>query len=170
GGGGGGGGGVATTVARSIDAAPTLLALAGLPPLAGAEGRSLEPALRGESMSDAPAYAESLYARLRLGWAPLYAWRTATLKLVEAPQPELYALDDAPGEPHAPTAGRAEAAAGLRSQLRLALASEAPVAAAQSAPETAERLRALGYVGGGAGAPAHPSLRDPKDGIALLRR
>ena len=35
---------------------------------------------RGETLDDAPAYAESLHAQLQYGWAPLHAWRTAQLQ------------------------------------------------------------------------------------------
>jgi arylsulfatase A-like enzyme/Tfp pilus assembly protein PilF len=161
---------LASPVARGIDVAPTLLGRAGLPMLPGVEGRSLEPALRGEAMSDAPAYAESLYARLRLGWAPLYAWRTATLKLIEAPRPELYALDADAAERTDRAAERRETVEALRGELRAALATEPPAAAAAHSAEAAERLRALGYIGAGSASPAHPTLRDPKDGIALLLR
>ena len=63
-------------------------------------------------MSDAASYAESLYSELELGWAPLYAWRTAASKFSKAPHPELYDLDTDPsetrnrvGEQHARAAG-----------------------------------------------------------------
>ena len=45
---------------------------------------------RAEAMADAPAYAESLFCSLNLGWAPLHAMRSARYKLIEAPRPELY--------------------------------------------------------------------------------
>ena len=44
------------------------------------DGRSLRPAADGRALDDAPAYAESLHSQLELGWAPLHAWRTATLQ------------------------------------------------------------------------------------------
>ena len=55
---------------------------------------SLRPAGGGETMPDAPSYAESLYAELELGWAPLHAWRTAEVKFIRAPRSELYLLGD----------------------------------------------------------------------------
>ena len=67
---------VAATVARSIDVLPTLGDYAGLGPRSGIEGQSLKPAAEGRRMPEAPAYAESLYPELELGWAPLHAWRT----------------------------------------------------------------------------------------------
>src|SRR6185295_13063465 len=41
-----------------VDVAPTLLELAGAPPLAGAHGRSLVAALRGETLAERPIIAE----------------------------------------------------------------------------------------------------------------
>src|SRR5262249_10554819 len=49
------------TVARGIDVLPTLLDYAGLRLRPALEGRSLRPAVEGRDMSDAPAYAETLY-------------------------------------------------------------------------------------------------------------
>ncbi|PYP39806.1 MAG: hypothetical protein DMD43_09975, partial [Gemmatimonadetes bacterium] len=83
---------VPTTVARGIDVLPTLADYSGLPVPAEVEGRSLRPAAEGREMSDAPAYAESLYPEREFGWAPLHAWRTSSFKLIEAPRPELYDL------------------------------------------------------------------------------
>ena len=162
---------VPPVVARGIDVAPTLLDLAGaIPARDPMEGRSLAPALRGQALLDEPAYAESLFARLRLGWAPLHAWRTARLKLIDAPRPELYALDEDAGETRNRSAERADAAETMRRQLRAALSVRAPDAAADPGPDAAERLRALGYLdrSGAAGEPG--TLRDPKDGIALVNR
>ena len=159
---------VPTVVARGIDVAPTLLELARLRGLAGAHGRSLVPALRRKAMEDAPAYAESLFARLNLGWAPLHAWRTARFKLIEAPRPELYALDGDPGERTDVFAVRNDVGPALRQALGAALQAKPPQAEAERSSDAAERLRGLGYVTAGA-APA-VSLRDPKEGIDLIRR
>jgi tetratricopeptide (TPR) repeat protein len=163
---------VSRTVARSIDVLPTLADYAGLPRLSDVDGRSLRPALEGQDMSDAPAYAESLYSDLELGWAPLYAWRTATFKYIKAPHPELYDLEhdrseatNRVGELHA----RANDLAGKLEQTLLR--APAPAAPHRVDNDVAERLRALGYVSGTpAPRPAGAVLRDPKDGIRFLPR
>jgi arylsulfatase A-like enzyme/Tfp pilus assembly protein PilF len=169
---------VASTVARGIDVLPTLADYAGLT-LAGMEGRSLRPAVNGRTMDDAPAYAESLYPEREFGWASLHAWRTARYKLIEAPRPELYDLVDDAGETRNRVAEDAAQADALGQKLRSAMSRPAPSAAADVDPETAERLGALGYVGGGGGGgggaaaaplPAGASRRDPKDGVRLLSR
>jgi arylsulfatase A-like enzyme/tetratricopeptide (TPR) repeat protein len=161
---------VSPTVARGIDIAPTVSDLAGVPVAAGTEGRSLRDALSGLSMTDAPAYAEALFSRLQLGWAPLHAWRTARWKLVDAPRSELYALDSDPEE----KVNRADQDPGMRAELLRPL--RAAVAADRWAGRPAvdagasERLAALGYLGGTEAVPLAASPRDPKDGVEMINR
>jgi arylsulfatase A-like enzyme/Tfp pilus assembly protein PilF len=163
---------VSRTVARSIDVLPTLLDYAGLPQRPDVDGRSLRRAADGEQMSDAPAYAESLYPQLELGWAPLHAWRTSGFKFIKAPHPELYDLQDDPSEKANRVGEQGARVSELSSQLDVALRQPTPSAPAQSVDaETADRLRALGYVSGGhASRPAGAPLRDPKEGVRLLPR
>jgi choline-sulfatase len=159
---------VADVVARGIDVAPTLLDYAGLRAPRAMAGRSLRPAAEGQEMEDAPAYAESLFCRLNLGWAELHAWRTARFKLIDAPRPELYDLRADPGETRDLSGERRQEVSALRSGLLRVLETRPPDAATAPSRETQERLRALGYVGGADA--MRPSGRDPKDGIALVER
>ena len=162
---------VPTTVARGIDVLPTLADYSGLPVPAEVEGRSLRPAAEGREMSDAPAYAESLYPEREFGWAPLHAWRTSSFKLIEAPRPELYDLQADAAERVNRVAEQPARAEELRRKLQAALSRPAPVAAAPVDGQTAERLAALGYLGGGrARPPTGATRRDPKDGAHLLPR
>jgi arylsulfatase A-like enzyme/Flp pilus assembly protein TadD len=160
---------VSDVLARSYDVAPTLLDLAAIEALSPIDGRSLRPALEGRAMSDEPAYSESLFAQLNLGWAPLFAWRTRDHKLVAAPRSELYDVAADPGETQDRADGDAPRVEALRRALDAALASVAPAPAPSADADSRERLRALGYVafaqpaGSGSG-------RDPKDGVALVRR
>src|SRR3954470_5201514 len=166
------GGGVSRTVARSIDVLPTLADCAGFPRLNDVDGRSLRSAPEGQEISDAPAYAESLYADLELGWAPLYAWRTAGFKYIKAPRPELYDLEHDRSE----TANRVEELHARTNDLagkleQTLLRAPAPAAPHPVDADVAERLRALGYVSGSpARRAAGTALRDPKDGIRFLPR
>jgi choline-sulfatase len=160
---------VATTVARGIDVTPTLLDLVGQPVPSSMEGRSLKKAM-AQPLPDAPAYLESEFTSLQLGWAPLRAWRTAAFKLIDAPRPELYALEADGNEAHNRFAEEPATAAALQASLRAALAVTTPAASAPADAGTAERLRGLGYLGGGGSAPATASGRDPKEGLVLLRR
>ena len=162
---------VAATVARGIDVAPTLLDYAGLAPGQPMEGRSLRRAAAGETLDDAPAYAESLHAQLQYGWAPLHALRTDRFKLIDAPRAELYDLKSDGAE----MADRAREEEGrvatLRAELQRIMATTTPVAAKAIDAETAERLGALGYLGGGVtGAAPVLTGKDPKDGIRLATR
>jgi arylsulfatase A-like enzyme/cytochrome c-type biogenesis protein CcmH/NrfG len=155
-------------VARGVDVAPTLLDWAGLPPLPAADGRSLLTALRGRELPDAPAYAESHFAAVNLGWAPLSAWRTRDLKLIRAPTPELYDLGADPGERTNLAPNDARAAA-LAKPLDALLAQQAQTSTHTIDVEERQRLAALGYLGGGRVA-GQPTARDPKSGIALITR
>ena len=162
---------VSKTVARSIDVLPTLLDYAAITPPGGLEGRSLRPAADGRDMPDAPSYAESFYTQLELGWAPLYGWRTAKYKFIDAPHAELYDLEDDASEKTNLFAREGAVAGQLRRGLESALKQAAPASATATDPETAARLRSLGYVGGGAAAaPGTGPARDPKDGIRFLPR
>jgi arylsulfatase A-like enzyme/Flp pilus assembly protein TadD len=151
--------------ARTADLAPTLLALAGaeIPP--GLDGRDL---LAGAAPRE--AYAETLYPR-SFGWAPLFSYRLGTLKLVEAPRPELFDLGADPDERDDLSARRPAEVARLRQALAAFRGADSPGAAPAPDPEAAERLRALGYA---AAAPAPPpvaghALADPKDVLPSFR-
>jgi arylsulfatase A-like enzyme/Flp pilus assembly protein TadD len=160
---------VAATVARGIDVAPTLLDYAGLP-ARSMDGRSLRAAASGQQVSDEPAYAESLHPQLQYGWAPLHAWRTAKLKLIEAPRAELYDLQADPAEAHDRSAADPSQMESLRRALQRAMATTTPDAAQSVDAPTRERLEALGYVGTASAGVAAPTGRDPKDGIGLATR
>ena len=163
---------VSHTVARSIDVLPTLADFAGLPPPKDVEGRSLRPAADGREMPDEPTYAESLYPELELGWAPLHAWRTATVKYINAPRAELYDLKKDATEAMNRAGEEPARVASLARTVEAALRSPIPsTPTAAVDPETAERLRALGYASGGRVARrSGAALRDPKDGVRLLPR
>ncbi len=161
---------VSPTVARGIDVAPTLLDLAGIAAPAG-EGRSLRPAFPGVRLDDAPTYSESLHPLLQYGWAPLHSLRTDRYHLIEAPRPELYDLQRDGQETSDRAAAEPARLEGLRGELRKMMTTVTPAAARAIDAETAARLEALGYVGGGGGAGAPvPTGRDPKDAIGLATR
>ena len=162
-------GSVVSTVARGIDVAPTLLDLAGLE-AKSMEGRSLRKAIAGQLMDDAPTYSESLHAQLQYGWAPLHALREARFKLIEAPRVELYDLRSDGGETKDLSREASSRLEAMRRELRKVMATTTPAAAQAIDAETAERLQALGYLGGGGATAPVPTGRDPKDGIALATR
>lgn len=146
--------------ARAADLLPTLLARAGIAPPSGLDGRD---AMAGPARE---AYAETEYPA-SLGFAALRSLRIGGLKYIDAPRPELYDLGSDPAE------ARDLASARPDDVRRLAAALAAARRGARSGivsadPAVAERLRALGYVGGPGAAAA--GGEDPKDAIALWRR
>jgi len=140
---------------RTIDLMPTLLALLGLPPSRGVQGKSLVPLLEDPKRPwEEETLLESDFNRLQYGWAPLRAIRTGRYKLIEAPKVELYDLVADPGETRNLAGSQPALAAELRERLsRLAHRMQAPdpgrSTGGQLSPEAREKLQALGYVGAG---------------------
>ncbi len=162
---------VASVVARGVDIMPTLLELSEVPVPAGINGRSLAPALRGQTLPDEPAYLESQMAMRHLGWSPVYGLRDANWKYIQAPRPEMYDLTADPQERHNKyeddsIGQRARLESGLRGQL----SAQVDKKTRALDREAADRLRSLGYLGAGTAPPVHASGRDPKDGITLINR
>ncbi len=133
--------------ARLIDVAPTVLGLAGAPPLDGVDGADLRPLIAGREKQPRRTYMETWATQLDYGWSPLYALRTDVSKLVDAPQPELYDLVDDPAEIHNLADARPADAAALRSEVEALAARSAPAAAPVELSEADRaRLESLGYV------------------------
>jgi arylsulfatase A-like enzyme/Flp pilus assembly protein TadD len=142
---------------RTVDVAPTIAELAGIPPLAPAvSGVSLVPLLTGASADlHVSAYSETAepYTRLRL--AAIRALWSGRWKYLWSAQPQLFDLEKDPGELHDVIAENGELAEKMQQELR-ALIEHAPppLAAAPSAPLASgelSRLESLGYVGLGDG-------------------
>jgi len=165
---------------RTIDIAPTLLDLLGLPALA-AQGESLLPRVGGDKGAET-AYAESLYAHLGYGYAPLRSWRRDRLKYIHAPTAELYATDEDPAETINLAKDRPSEVAQLRAELAEWIRSSSELAKAGAGAsrtiddESLAKLQSLGYVGaaGGSGELDEWQLfaaegDDPKDHLVDLR-
>jgi tetratricopeptide (TPR) repeat protein len=130
------------------------------------------PLARGEHVP-LLAFAESWYPRFHYGWSELRAVRDGRYKFIQAPRPELYALDADPGESHDLAASdreRADAMARALGELATRVASQAAPKGPRSIDaEAEERLEALGYVAGSASARnlEDRPRGDPKDKIGL---
>jgi choline-sulfatase len=149
---------------EAADIAPTLAAIAGVP-LPSVDGQSLLPLLGGATGDiERPAYAESYYQNVLLGWSPLRAVRTARWKFIEAPRAELYDLVTDPGEHNNRVTARSALASGLRRALPVqnAGAKQQPDS---TSTDSAERLRSLGYVSGSTPPTTSTSAIDPKDRV-----
>ena len=159
-------------VVRSHDIVPTVLELLGIPVDPVLEGRSLAPLLAGGRTEERDAYSESLYARHHYGWNELTALRAGRFKYIEAPRPELYDLEQDPGETENLFDARKPLAERLGSELLKLSAEDVTASATQATvdPETRERLAALGYIGSFVAAPkvAGEKLADPKDKIQIF--
>jgi arylsulfatase A-like enzyme/Flp pilus assembly protein TadD len=149
---------------RGVDLLPTLLELLGAP-ATPTSGASRAAALRtGGRLPDNQAYAESLYASLHFGCAPLRALRAEGWKYIDAPRAELYRLTEDSGEMRNRMTDRAPVATAMRSRL-LALDHGTVTPSVPAGDASAmERLAALGYVAGGFFSGA-PTGADPKDKI-----
>lgn len=153
------------TPVEIADLAPTLAALGGAT-LPAVNGQNLLPLIRGDAGDpDRPAYTESYYQHILLGWSPLRAVRTRQWKLIEAPRPELYDLDTDPGEQQNRIATRGALAAGLQKTLPPTTDDTSAPAPSTTTSEAAERLRSLGYVSGTTTATAATRGVDPKDRV-----
>ena len=166
------GGRIPITV-RTIDLLPTLLELVGVPPPAGAAlpGQSLAGALQGQEPPPAPlTYAETLEPRLHYGWSDLRSVREGKWKYIQAPRPELYDLENDPGERRNLADVEPSRMEALQASLGGFLAAESsardPGSPGASLPlDLREKLAALGYVGGPGAAGAADPGADPKDKI-----
>jgi choline-sulfatase len=159
-----------TTRVRLADVAPTILEAVGIAVPRDMQGESLRPLLAA-GQADRPVYSESAYPRQAFGWSPLASWRADRFLLVKAPRRELYDLVADPSAAHDLAAVRARVADGMDGELAafLRAAGTRGAGRVESArnvdPAVAERLAALGYVGGSGSVPM--TGVDPKDRIAI---
>ena len=163
------GGRVVDVPVETADLAPTIAALAGTT-LTRSDGQSLLPLIAGATGDpDRPAYAESFYQNVLLGWSPLRAVRTRQWKYIEAPRPELYDLEHDPHELQSGLNERAALASGLQRALTSLDAADRSKddARAAATSESFERLRSLGYASGSTVPTPATRAIDPKDRAAV---
>ncbi len=158
-------------VVSAIDVAPTILARAGLAPLADADGRDLSPMWAEEhGFEERPAYSETLATQLDHGWAPLFAMRSDRHLYVRAPRAELYDVREDPRQLanllEEPSEADPELVGALDQGLDAVLAAEREATSFSLGAETREQLRALGYAVPEGPVPA--SRTDPKDGLRFI--
>ena len=161
---------VVRETAGLVDIAPTLADLAGIAPLAGADGRSLAKTLRGGGAPPArDVEMESFFPLFSYGWAPLRALVRGPLKLIDAPRSELYDLSKDKAEAKNVRLARRNEANDLLRALSTRVEGDAPVPDAMdpSLAEHAQRIASLGYVGGSAASAGDEAI-DPKDGIVWI--
>jgi len=112
-------------------------------------------------------YSETLYPRIHLGWSELHSAIDAQRHFIDAPRPELYALDrDLPERENLAEADRHEVNR-LRGVVARIGGSDFAGPSAVDAEEQ-KKLAALGYVSAGSG--GNGPLPDPKDRVGDLAR
>jgi len=155
---------------RHVDVVPTVLGLLnvkapvtfdGVNLLAGSD-TGLTPV---RHVSNPLSYAESRFAEMHFGWAPIRSVRDGAWKFIDAPDPELYDLKNDRSERENRRASREATATGLaRALAEIASRGEAAAAPTTVDAEIAQRLRSLGYVGGSMALGSHGG-GDPKHEI-----
>jgi arylsulfatase A-like enzyme len=150
-----------------IDVAPTILDFLHIPMPSSFEGQSLLGGVQSGASGDAhTVYSESVYTRDAFGWAPLRGVRAGKYKYIAAPKPELYNLQQDPGEQVNLAGKHLEEESALRGRLDKLLArypAKQTMARQDASPETRAILQSLGYLSGGPKPPPGSAAPDPKD-------
>lgn len=159
-----------STPVRHVDLLPTMLEAAGAAAPAGLPGASLRQVIASGGGEDRPSYFESMTPAVTRGWAPLRGVLAGREKYIDLPIAELYDLAADPRETSNLAASRADRAQVLFNMLK-GFNVAPPSRAAAETPETLERLRSLGYIGGGTAAvrETYAEADDPKNLIELER-
>lgn len=163
-------------LASTVDIAPTALRLLGLPVPAEMQGTPRLAAVLGRGRdADAPAYAETFFPLLSMGWNPLRALISGPsgrlMKYIEAPRPELYDLSRDPRETRDLAATQQARANSMLAALDDFVRARAPRQAPDSRmpvdAATARLFSSLGYAGAvRGGTPVFvTNLPDPKDRV-----
>ena len=153
--------------ARHVDVLPTILDALGLPVPEGLPGRSLLAVAGGASAGPTTSYFEALAGRLDRGWAPLHGVIRSRSKYVDLPIPELYDLAADPQEAQNLAGREGRRVDELRALLSSIRSTEPAIDRMRESLDTRERLRALGYVSGGAG-PAKERYTEEDDPKRLI--
>lgn len=160
-------GSLVNSLVRTVDIAPTVLDLLGLPPLRGIQGKSLVPLITGESKDlELTGYGESAEF-LAFGASMIRFVREGRWKYIHKLNPELYDVVADPGENSNLAESRPEIVERLRARMA-ELISEGDAtpgdAEVQMDAEMRERLQSLGY----AAATPSAALRDSFTSLELM--
>jgi len=162
---------------RAVDVMPTVLDLLGVPTPKAVTGASLVPLMTGAAIElNLDAYSEAMYPLHHYGWSDIRALRAGRFKVIDAPRPELFDVEQDPAEATNLYDQRRSLGDGMIAQLRKREAdfqkTEAPLPAGDIDPEARARLAALGYVGSFVASASDPRTgrADPKDKIGLFNK
>jgi len=159
---------------RTIDIAPTLLELAGIPVPSQMQGQSLLRMAKTSTATDLPIYAGSDFPHQAFGWSRLESWRSGKYLYIRAPKPELYDLTADPGA----TRNLAQTSKAILQTLAAQLDafdahfSRDKNARAQLSSSELQKLASLGYVGLQKTSTSSSAVDgvDPKDAISITNQ
>ena len=145
-----------------------MLEAAAAPPIANRPGASLVELIARGSGPDRPAYFEAMSATVARGWAPLRGVLVDRDKYIDLPIAELYDVASDAKELRNDVSTRADRVRVLQNVLK-SFNTAPPGRPGVETPETRERLRSLGYIGGGSAATrdTYTEADDPKRLIEL---
>jgi len=164
-------------VVSLVDVMPTVLEMCGLEIPDHVQGISLVPFFRpGFAAEPRYVYSETFYPRLHYGWSELTSIQDERFKLIMSPEPELYDLQEDPGE----MINLVEERRAILGQLQddaeglIARLSEDESRAdfMDVDEETLKKLASLGYIGSfqiSSDAPAE-ALPSPRDKIGIYNK
>jgi arylsulfatase A-like enzyme/Tfp pilus assembly protein PilF len=132
---------------RHVDLLGTMLESAGATSWGGS-GVSLLRTINGARGAEPPSYFEAMSAAVTRGWAPLRGVIVGREKFIDLPIVEMYDLAADPKESNNVVHSRTDRARVLGETLKQFNVAP-PVRARQETADTIERLRSLGYIGGG---------------------
>jgi len=159
---------------RSIDIMPTIMDYLGISAGSQAQGGSLLPLLLGRGpVPDPYAYCETIYPKTQMGWSELRALRTNLQKVVVAPTPEYYQLEQDPAE-QKNVITRFPAEAEKLKTMALAIAGGSDRAKLERQPvneQVMRQLQSLGYVGAGVSQRLRLDMSgpDPKSRVRVIK-
>jgi tetratricopeptide (TPR) repeat protein len=165
---------VAQQQVRSIDIMPTIADFLQLSPGDKVQGTSLWPLLT--SAKDVPShysYMETLYPKTNMGWSELRGMRTDQWKMIAAPKPELYRLDEDRSEKQNVKDRYPADADHLQKKIWEVAGQPGSLGKLECQPvdaETLSQLQSLGYASAGARRDLRIDMSgpDPKDRVEVL--
>ena len=169
---------VIDTQVRSIDLLPTVAEFLALTRNSAAQGASLWPLIQSgkpiAGQGSNYAYVETLYPKTYMNWSELRGMRTDRWKFVLAPRPELYDLEQDPGEKENVIDRHPAEADHLQKKIWEIIGppeGDQKLVYKPVDAQTRQELASLGYVSGGS--PREIVLDrtgpDPKDRVGTLR-
>jgi arylsulfatase A-like enzyme/tetratricopeptide (TPR) repeat protein len=159
--------------ASLVDLLPTTLALLDIedPDRSHRDGQDLRALIVDPTAAGKAAYSESFVPLLTFGWSELRALRADGYKYISAPRPELYDVRTDPGELDNLASRDPDRVAALGAILDAMVVGDDVLGVAErnvvTDPETLDRLRSLGYLGGSASPATTNRDIDPKDKIGV---